>query len=39
MIPFPAIKDQVRQDYMIAHSEAAIDKALAGLKEKYDVEE
>ena len=39
MIPFPAIKDQVRQDYMIAHSEAAIDKALSGLKEKYDVEE
>ncbi|MDT7534973.1 peptidylprolyl isomerase [Sphingobium sp. SA2] len=39
MVPFPAIKDQVRQDYMIAHSEAAIDKALSGLKEKYDVEE
>ncbi|MBV2150743.1 peptidyl-prolyl cis-trans isomerase [Sphingobium sp. AS12] len=39
MIPFPAIRDQVRQDYMIAHSNAAIDKALAGLKEKYDVED
>jgi len=39
MIPFPAIRDQVRQDYMIAHSNAAIDKALSGLKEKYDVEE
>lgn len=39
MIPFPAIRDQVRQDYMIAHSHAAIDKALSGLKEKYDVED
>ena len=39
MIPFPAIRDQVRQDYMIAHSNAAIDKVLSGLKEKYDVEE
>ncbi|HUD92085.1 peptidylprolyl isomerase [Sphingobium sp.] len=39
MIPFPAIRDQVRQDYMIAHSNAAIGQALAGLKEKFDVEE
>ncbi|MBH2000385.1 MAG: peptidyl-prolyl cis-trans isomerase [Sphingomonadaceae bacterium] len=39
MIAFPAIRDQVRQDYMIAHSEAAIGKAMTGLKEKYDVEE
>lgn len=39
MIPFPAIKDQVRQDYMITHSNAAISQALAGLKEKFDVEE
>lgn len=37
MIPFPAIRDQVRQDYMIAHSNAAIQQALAGLKEKFDV--
>ena len=39
MIPFPAIRDQVRQDYMIAHSNAAIGKALSRLKEKFDVEE
>lgn len=39
MIPFPAIEDQVRQDYMIAHSNAAIEKALDGLKEKFDVED
>ena len=39
MIPFPAIRDQVRQDYMIAHSNAAIGKALAGLGEKFDVDE
>ena len=39
MIPFPAIRDQVRQDYMIAHSNTAIGKALADLKEKFDVEE
>lgn len=39
MIPFPAIRDQVRQDYMIAHSNAAIQQALAGLQEKFDVED
>lgn len=39
MIPFPRIRDQVRQDYMNAHGEAAIDKVLAGLKDKFDVAE
>ncbi|MCI4590013.1 peptidylprolyl isomerase [Sphingobium sp. BYY-5] len=39
MIPFPAIKDQVRQDYMIAHSNAAIEQAVGKLKEKFDVVE
>lgn len=39
LIPFPAMRDQVRQDYMNAHSNAAIGTALAGLKEKFDVVE
>lgn len=39
MIPFPAIRDQLRQDYMVAHSSAAIEKAMGGLREKFDVVE
>ncbi|WP_298398393.1 peptidylprolyl isomerase [Sphingobium sp.] len=39
LLPFPAIRDQVRQDYMTAHSNAAIDRALGGLREKFDVAE
>lgn len=39
LLPFPAIRDQVRQDYMTAHSNAAIDRALGSLREKFDVAE
>ncbi|MDE8653574.1 peptidylprolyl isomerase [Novosphingobium sp. H3SJ31-1] len=39
LMPYPAVRDQVRQDFMIAHTRTAIDAAVARLKEKYDVVE
>lgn len=36
-IPYAQIRDQVRQDYMMAETSSAIDSAVVRLKEKFDV--
>lgn len=38
LMPYSAVRDQVRQDYMMARTNAAIDGAIGKLKEKFDVE-
>lgn len=37
LMPYSEIRDQVRQDYMMAETEGAIDREIATLREKYDV--
>ncbi|AHE53142.1 peptidyl-prolyl cis-trans isomerase [Sphingomonas sanxanigenens] len=37
LMPYSDIRDQVRQDYMMAETEGTIDREIAKLKEEYDV--
>ncbi|CAN5346217.1 hypothetical protein BH10PSE13_BH10PSE13_20110 [soil metagenome] len=39
MMPYPQVRDQVREDYRMAHAKTAIDAAVVRLREKFDVEE
>jgi peptidyl-prolyl cis-trans isomerase C len=37
LLPYPQVRDQVRQDYLAAIANTAIDSAVAQLEKKYDV--